>query len=426
MEEQKVTLKFLQDLFKQIDENVTIENFEESLGSGRGDNYTASLYRLKLDGHKKTNDGFDQWTTSIIYKCLPESAARREAYKSEKLFRNEVAFYTKVMPLYEKFQKSKENILSSTFQAIPKCYYARDNLIVLEDLRLSGYEMADRKVGLNFKQITAVLDELAKFHAVSLAVKMLHPQDFYTLLNTRDGISEALFIKENEEWYRDYYKHAIQNVLDMASKKLSKLELGTTILNKFANFANDSFFEKMINLVSDTGPLSVLCHGDCWTNNILFKLDDSKGLKVCFIDFQLCRHGSIALDLANLIYCCTTRNLRDLHLKEMLGRYHEICFSNLSALLKNTPSENHKLNNKEYTFNLLMIEFRKFALFGLGLAIDMIPISTCDSDEAPDMYENENESEQIEDFLIPTTTTNELCTTKMVNLICELYDNDIL
>lgn len=71
-----------------------------------------------------------------------------------------------------------------------------------------------------------------------------------------------------------------------------------------------------------------------------------------------------------------------------------------------------------------MSEFRKFALFGMGLAIDIIPISTCDSEEAPDMYENE----EIEDsnFLIPTITTNELCSTKMVNLICELFDNGIL
>lgn len=104
-----------------------------------------------------------------------------------------------------------------TFNATPTCYYAKDNLIVLEDLKSIGYEMADRKVGLNFKQITAVLDELANFHAISLAIKILHPQEFYMLLNAQDGISEGLFIKENEEWYRDYYKQAIQNVLDMVT-----------------------------------------------------------------------------------------------------------------------------------------------------------------------------------------------------------------
>ncbi|XP_049817785.1 uncharacterized protein LOC109602607 [Aethina tumida] len=425
MGETKVTLEFLQNLFKEIEPTVTVESYEESLGSERGDNYTASLYRIELKGYShKPDEEKEPWSKSLIYKCLPDSPVRREAFKSEKLFRNEVAFYTKVLPLFQKFQDEKKSVLPVTFNATPTCYYAKDNLIVLEDLKSIGYEMADRKVGLNFKQITAVLDELANFHAISLAIKILHPQEFYMLLNAQDGISEGLFIKENEEWYRDYYKQAIQNVLDMASKKLSKLELGTTILNKFANFANDSFFQKMIDLVTDTGPLSVLCHGDCWTNNILFKTDETKNIQVCFIDFQLCRHGSIALDLANLIYCCTTRNLRDLRLNEMLKRYHSICFSSLSILLQNTPCEDHKLNNKEYTYQLLMSEFRKFALFGMGLAIDIIPISTCDSEEAPDMYENE----EIEDsnFLIPTITTNELCSTKMVNLICELFDNGIL
>lgn len=32
---------------------------------------------------------------------------------------------------------------------------------------------------------------------------------------------------------------------------------------------------------------------------------------------------------------------------------------------------------------------QRCACFGLGLAVDMIPISTCDSDEAPDLYEGE-------------------------------------
>jgi hypothetical protein len=33
----------------------------------------------------------------------------------------------------------------------------------------------------------------------------------------------------------------------------------------------------------------------------------------------------------------------------------------------------------------IIVVFR-YAAFGLGLALDMIPISTCDSDEAPDLY----------------------------------------
>jgi hypothetical protein len=38
---------------------------------------------------------------------------------------------------------------------------------VLDDLKASGYEMLDRKIGLNLQQTKLFLDKLAKFHAAS-------------------------------------------------------------------------------------------------------------------------------------------------------------------------------------------------------------------------------------------------------------------
>jgi len=41
---------------------------------------------------------------------------------------------------------------------------------------------------------------------------------------------------------------------------------------KLQAFLNeDVFFRTMSELVSTQGPLSVFCHGDCWTNNFLFQ-----------------------------------------------------------------------------------------------------------------------------------------------------------
>lgn len=77
--------------------------------------------------------------------------------------------------------------------------------------------MADRKQGLNFVQMVSVLNELAHFHAISLALKITNPSEFYSLIGDKYGIHEGLFVKENEEWYREYYRQAIKNALEMVN-----------------------------------------------------------------------------------------------------------------------------------------------------------------------------------------------------------------
>lgn len=61
---------------------------QEAQGSGRGDNYTAALYRILLKGYRTNQEGKRvKWEKSVICKRLPDSKARRDAYRSEELFR---------------------------------------------------------------------------------------------------------------------------------------------------------------------------------------------------------------------------------------------------------------------------------------------------------------------------------------------------
>lgn len=67
---------------------------QEEQGSGRGDNYTATLYRIHLWGQRRPLDdsplqdpNAEKWEKNVICKRLPENSQLREAYKSEQLFR---------------------------------------------------------------------------------------------------------------------------------------------------------------------------------------------------------------------------------------------------------------------------------------------------------------------------------------------------
>lgn len=45
----------------------------------------------------------------------------------------------------------------SQFAALPRCFRAKDDLVVLEDLRLRGFTMVDRRKGLDERHLRVIL-----------------------------------------------------------------------------------------------------------------------------------------------------------------------------------------------------------------------------------------------------------------------------
>ncbi|XP_050069833.1 uncharacterized protein LOC126557947 [Anopheles maculipalpis] len=438
-------LELLQRLFVKFEPDLTIDSYEEAQGSGRGDNYTAALFRIALKGHTQPKGSSKKlkWEKSIICKRLPDCKIKREAFKSEALFRNEVVFYNTIMPEYIEFQrgqlqgtvcsagkKLEKDPADTTdpearcsdakehriFKAIPQCYLARDDLIVLEDLRVRSFTMPDRQAGLGPKQLEAVLVELAKFHAVSLAYKQRHPMEFQKLANS---LEEGIFSQANAEWYRKYYDVLTRNAIQMVRQTVPEKKEHLAKLEGFLS----NCFGHLVELVNRKSELSVICHGDCWTNNILFRYaDDGAIAETCLVDFQLIRHGSLALDLAYLIYCCTDGSLRKKNLQNWLQTYHQQLVQSLRFLLGDSFDD--VFGSEKRLWELINDDFKVCARFGLGTAMDMLPISTCSSEEAPDLYASGTDTATTPPEL--NVPPNELCRQKMTMLVLELIDGGML
>lgn len=164
----RLTLDLVGKLITTDEPEVEINNLDEEPGSGRGDNYTSMLYRVRAKGRKQLKKGeWIPWQRAIIYKVLPQSKARREAYKSELLFRNEVVFYKHVWPALNELQENGKIV----FQGVAKVLAARPDFIAMEDLKDRGFRMADRRTGLQLERLKFVLKALAGFHALSLTLK---------------------------------------------------------------------------------------------------------------------------------------------------------------------------------------------------------------------------------------------------------------
>lgn len=68
---------------------------------------------------------------------------------------------------------------------------------------------------------------------------------------------------------------------------------------------------------------------------------------------------------------------------------------------------------------------RRCGRFGVGLALDILPISTCESKEAPDLYEKSKTNKGKENTRAPPREGAE-CARLMTDLVLELVHNHAL
>lgn len=81
---------------------------------------------------------------SVIIKRQIPSLSRRQLYRCDEAFCNEIMAYNHVIPLLDRYMSES---------VFPKCFYAGHDdvgeIIVLEDLKEIGYRMQNRLTGLD-------------------------------------------------------------------------------------------------------------------------------------------------------------------------------------------------------------------------------------------------------------------------------------
>jgi len=94
---------------------------------------------------KQNEQGKDEeeLKVGVIVKAMPDNLHRRRLFRSVIFFRNEINFYTKVLPAIEAFQKSREPAPKKPFVEYPRCLASLcdgvNDFIALEDVGPKGY-----------------------------------------------------------------------------------------------------------------------------------------------------------------------------------------------------------------------------------------------------------------------------------------------
>lgn len=262
---------FIQKLISDIAvrESLIDYTLETDAGSKHGDNFQGVMVAVRLVGSKDVNGKFEKVTKHLLCKIPPSSSIRRNVYQSIFAFEREVKIYSKVLPIFDKFQEEKGLTREESFNSYPVTHVALcdeendHHILIMDDLRHQNFVMFPKEQSTNIEHATLVMKEMAKYHAVSFALKDQQPQLFEefkesdVLLNIiKNGKVKAVVEESLDRCFR---------VVKNANYKKSIADMRERYIEILENYASDEFI----------GDSAIVTHGDCWNNNFLFSYKEN-------------------------------------------------------------------------------------------------------------------------------------------------------
>lgn len=225
--------------------------------TSKGDNYASVVSSVEVEFNLNGNDE----RISYIVKINPCHGMQNFEEMTHTIFLKEAEFYIKVLPqLNEVLQEHNLSPL-----AMPECHYGtlekKKELIFLEDLRPRGFKMFDRRKGLDVAHASLVLRELAKLHAASLLLQKKDPEYFKDTLLHKGWIN----MTEDGLGILKMFEGVVDTGILML-KKVGGYESCITWAESTKSKLQE-IFEKQL----EPCKYQVICHGDAWNNNLLFK-----------------------------------------------------------------------------------------------------------------------------------------------------------
>lgn len=248
--------------------NIGSYTLETNYGKSKGESYASDAFKVKV----KHQNG----EINLFLKLAVTDDQQRDFMEMVILYRNEVSFYTIVFPVFDQFQREK--CVKVPFE-VTKCYATstkpKEEILVLEDIGTSGYRLCDRRKTFDETHIALVLRNYGKLHAISLALRHQRPKVFQEITESLTNAYVSVFPKLTKS-----FKMMISKNVEMLERQglKSEAELSKQLMEDL---------DKILVIECDSSdPYRVVVHGDCWSNNMMFKYDVSLHL-VLFIDISM-------------------------------------------------------------------------------------------------------------------------------------------
>ncbi|EDV93519.1 GH19357 [Drosophila grimshawi] len=313
--------ELFENLLKETIEHFkAIKAFKAVPGTKPGDNYATVMLRIELEVELKDNT-----TKSITYmlKIPHVSEAYQDTFGKAKhsIFDIEREVFT----IYVEELKQIYRDVGLQIEFGAKCYkldipYEH---VLLEDLKPLGFQPVNRQAGLDEEHTLDVLTKLAQWHAAS-AVRVA------TMGPYPKHVSEGIF---NEDG-KCLISKLTDGVLPYVLKALESIE------------GHEAYYEDLINMEGhitenvldvaavDPKEFNVLNHGDFWLPNLMFLYDPTSGklLDSYLVDYQMCKYGSVAIDLLYFLISSPKLELKVNKFDYFVKQYYDQLIKHLKLL----------------------------------------------------------------------------------------------
>lgn len=166
-----------------------------------------------------------------------------------------------MLPYFSKFQEER-NVYLDGFHEFPRCYKTITTesieCLFLEDLAKTNFKMID-KDEVTPEHILLVIKTIAKFHAVSFALKDQEPDKFAEITSNLD---EVMFTRGEYNQFADFVNQAENIAMDCISDE-HDIHLVKALLHLYETNQYD-----LITEMVEAETYSVILHGDLWSNNM--------------------------------------------------------------------------------------------------------------------------------------------------------------
>ncbi|XP_039967038.1 uncharacterized protein LOC120779001 [Bactrocera tryoni] len=376
------------DAYRELANRNAIDDFELSVQpiGGPGENSYGSVLKVRLT---PTSAPTKSAAFHTILKIAPTSPARRTHMRVKDMYTREVFMYANVFSEFNALHvPHAAGVTRAQFSAAPQMLYAslKDDteFIIFEDLTAADFAINSRTNLPTYDLVVCAFRALAQLHAMSFVLQARQPAHFAALVAQMD---DNLFTPDMEEVSVEFGKkyvrrtrHLLEADLKLSGEDTPEMREVLQALHKI----EDNFQGICLDAVDGAAyaPYSVICHGDFWNNNILYKFDSNNkqrntAIKAKLIDFQISRYSPPILDLVHYLYACTEKPLRDAHFNEFMQIYYDT----LAQFIRDYELDPAVL----YPETIFRQQLRQFGVYGYCMSAFAVPFFVSNASELPDL-----------------------------------------